>query len=59
VMGLYWKRSTTQGAILSLAAGISVWVIFFPQLSGLSEHFPGQLAGLIAALAANQEGEQE
>jgi len=49
VMGLYWKRSTTQGAILSLAAGISVWVIFFPQLSGLSERFPGQLAGLIAA----------
>jgi SSS family solute:Na+ symporter len=53
VMGLYWKRSTTQGAITSLAAGIAVWVIFFPQVGGeaLSKMFPGQLAGLIAAFA--------
>ncbi|MBI5258988.1 MAG: sodium:solute symporter family protein [Burkholderiales bacterium] len=49
VMGLYWKRATTQGAIFSLAAGISVWIMFFPQLGTLGEHFPGQLAGLIAA----------
>jgi SSS family solute:Na+ symporter len=53
VMGLYWKRATTQGAIFSIAAGVSVWVIFFPQVGGqqLSEMFPGQLAGLIAAFA--------
>jgi Na+/proline symporter len=53
VMGLYWKRATTQGAIFSLAAGIVVWVIFFPQVGGeaLSKMFPGQLAGLIAAFA--------
>ncbi len=50
VMGLYWKRSTTQGAIVSLAAGIVTWVLFFPQFSKLGEVFPGQLAGLIAAL---------
>ena len=49
VMGLYWKRATTQGAILSLAAGIGTWLLFFPQLSSLGESFPGQLAGLIAA----------
>ena len=51
VMGLYWKRATTQGAIVSVAAGIAVWVLFFPQLGGeaLSKEFPGQLAGLIAA----------
>ena len=49
VMGLYWKRSSTQGAIASLAAGISVWVLFFPQVSNLGAAFPGQLAGLIAA----------
>ncbi len=50
VMGLYWKRATTQGAIVSLAAGIGVWLLFFPQVSGdLSKLFPGQLAGLIAA----------
>jgi SSS family solute:Na+ symporter len=51
VMGLYWKRATTQGAILSLAAGIATWVVYFPQISGFAEHFPGQLAGLIAAFA--------
>lgn len=52
VMGLYWKRSTTQGAILSLVLGIGVWILFFPQVGGeaLSKAFPGQLAGLIAAL---------
>src|SRR6185369_463477 len=51
VMGLYWKRSTTQGAIFSLGAGIATWIIFFPQLSDLGTHFPGQLAGLLAAFA--------
>lgn len=51
VMGLYWKRATTQGAILSLAMGIGTWIMFFPQVSGLGEQFPPQLAGLIAAFA--------
>jgi len=57
VMGLYWKRATTQGAICSIAAGISVWVLFFPQINhALSEQFPGQLAGLIAALGGMVAG---
>jgi Na+/proline symporter len=53
VMGLYWKRATTQGAILSVTAGIAVWILFFPQVGGeaLSKQFPGQLAGLVAAFA--------
>jgi len=53
VTGLYWKRATTQGAIFSVAAGVAVWILFFPQVGGeaLSKAFPGQLAGLIAALA--------
>jgi solute:Na+ symporter, SSS family len=51
VMGLYWQRATTQGAILSLAAGIGTWIVFFPQISTLGEQFPGQLAGLLAAFA--------
>jgi len=51
VMGLYWKRATTQGAIFSIAAGLIVWIGFFPQISTLGEHFPGQLAGLLAAFA--------
>jgi Na+/proline symporter len=50
VFGLYWKRATTQGAIFSLGAGIAVWLLFFPQISPLGEFFPGQLAGLLAAL---------
>jgi Na+/proline symporter len=49
-LGLYWKRSTTQGAVVSLAAGIGVWILFFPQVSNLGEILPPQLAGLIAAL---------
>ncbi|WP_322403047.1 sodium:solute symporter family protein [Massilia luteola] len=56
VMGLYWKRATTQGAILSLAAGIATWIVFFPQLSSLGEVFPGQLAGLVAAFGGMVAG---
>jgi SSS family solute:Na+ symporter len=53
VMGIYWKRATTQGAIFSVAAGIATWVVFMPQVGGeeLAKMFPGQLAGLIAAFA--------
>ncbi|HJU99267.1 MAG TPA: sodium:solute symporter, partial [Burkholderiaceae bacterium] len=40
---------TTQGAIFSLGAGVGTWILFFPQVTSLSEQFPGQLAGLIAA----------
>ncbi len=49
LMGLYWKRATSQGAILSVGCGITTWLLFFPQLTTLAEYFPGQLAGLIAA----------
>ncbi|MEO6278752.1 sodium:solute symporter family protein [Roseateles sp.] len=50
VFGLYWSRATTQGAVFSIFAGIAVWVAFFPQISTWGEFFPGQLAGLLAAL---------
>jgi SSS family solute:Na+ symporter len=49
VMGMYWQRASTQGAIVSIAAGMATWIVFFPQLSTFGEHFPGQLAGLLAA----------
>ena len=49
VMGLYWKRATTQGAILSIGAGILVWILFFEGVTTWGVHFPGQLAGLLAA----------
>ena len=50
VFGLYWQRATTQGAVFSIFAGIAVWVAFFEQVSTWGEFFPGQLAGLLAAL---------
>jgi Na+/proline symporter len=56
VFGLYWKRATTQGAVLSIVAGIVTWVLFFPQLTTWGELFPGQLAGLIAAGAGMVAG---
>jgi len=49
VCGLYWKRATTQGAVMAIAFGIVTWLMFFPQLTNWGELFPGQLAGLIAA----------
>lgn len=51
VMGLYWRRATTQGAIFSIFSGVFTWVLFFPQVTTWGEAFPGQLAGLLAALA--------
>ena len=47
--GLYWKRATTQGAILSITLGIGT-LLLFTLNSTLGEAFPGQLAGLVLAL---------
>ena len=49
VFGLYWKKATTQGAIFSIVLGVLTWLLFM--LPGVGEAFPGQLAGLLAALA--------
>ncbi|WP_374669763.1 sodium:solute symporter family protein [Ramlibacter sp.] len=49
VLGLYWSRATTQGALLSVVMGLGTWLFFIA--TGLSEAFPQQLAGLIAAFA--------
>jgi SSS family solute:Na+ symporter len=49
VFGLYWKRATTQGAILAVAMGLGVWLLFVASPM-LSEAFPQQLAGVLAAL---------
>ncbi len=54
--GLYWSRATTQGAIASLALGIGTWIVCFPQVSPLGEMFPGQLAGLLAAVVGMVAG---
>ena len=49
VFGLYWKKATTQGAIFSIVLGLLTWVMFLATPAG--EEFPGQLAGILAALA--------
>jgi SSS family transporter len=48
VFGLYWKRATTQGALLSIVLGLGTWLFF--AFTPLSLVFPQQLAGLIGAL---------
>jgi SSS family solute:Na+ symporter len=46
--GVYWKRATNQGALLSIAFGFSVWILSL--MFGPDDPFlPPQFAGLIAA----------
>lgn len=47
VAGLYWKRATTQGAILSIVAGLGVWLLL--NTTSLGEVFPSVLGGFLAA----------
>jgi Na+/proline symporter len=51
VAGLFWKRSTTQGALAAIFCGLSVWLsilIFGPD----DPFLPAQFAGVIASAAA-------
>lgn len=45
--GLYWKRSTEMGALLSIISGMAVWVYF--EIAG--SEFPSLLSGLMASIA--------
>jgi len=54
VFGLYWKRATTQGALLSVVLGLGVWLFF--AFTPLAEEFPQQLAGVLAALVGMVAG---
>jgi Na+/proline symporter len=49
VFGLYWKRASTQGAIVAVIAGIATWLAVM--YSPLAEVFPAQLAGVLASMA--------
>ena len=47
--GLFWKRATTQGALLAIGAGLSSWL--YLEYSLTEEAFwPPQLAGLLFSL---------
>lgn len=50
LMGVYWKRATTQGALLAVVMGIAVW-LWFVASPVLNEAFPQQLAGLMASFS--------
>lgn len=53
VMGLFWSRSTTQGAMAAIVFGIATWILFEifapdqfpPQLAGLGMAFAGMIIG--------------
>jgi len=47
--GLYWRAATTQGALASIALGVSVWLTI-ALVPSWSEEFPAQLAGLAASI---------
>lgn len=60
VMGIYWRRATTQGAVWSILAGIAIWgsllavEYFAEEVSYPPDSFsilmiPPQLAGLVAS----------
>jgi SSS family solute:Na+ symporter len=63
VMGLYWKRATTQGALFAVIGGLASWLlmeqmggdsIWPPQLVGLLVSFGGMLAGSLAPQFASR-----
>ena len=47
VAGLYWRRATTQGAVLSIALGLLGWLLLLATPAG--QAFPAQLAGFLLA----------
>jgi Na+/proline symporter len=48
--GLYWRRATTQGAALAMAAGLITWLTLeFVSPQGF---FPPQFAGFLASIGA-------
>ena len=49
VMGLYWKRASTQGALLSVIAGLASWLLM--EVYGSDSIWPPQFVGLLMAFA--------
>jgi Na+/proline symporter len=46
--GLYWKRASTQGALLSIVLGLGTWLLM--EALQPSEIWPPQLAGLLLSV---------
>ncbi|HLP98383.1 MAG TPA: sodium:solute symporter family protein [Sideroxyarcus sp.] len=50
LLGLYWKRANTQGALCAMVLGLSTWIlceVFEP-----SEVWPAQLIGLMVSMSS-------
>ena len=74
VMGMYWKRANTTGAMTSIVLGLSVWIaleiaaskgvlppslaIWPPQLAGLLASFAGMLVGSLLGKSPQPVPEQ-
>jgi SSS family solute:Na+ symporter len=63
VLGLYWKRSTTAGALLAVVLGMATWLLMEalapealvpPQLVGLAFSFLGMVVGSLYGRQAPQ-----
>jgi solute:Na+ symporter, SSS family len=52
--GLYWRRATTQGALVAIFMGLIVWAAF--TFTSAGDSFPAQLAGLAASLCGMLAG---
>ncbi len=53
VAGVYWKRSTTQGALAAIFCGLSVWLsilIFGPEDPFVPAHFAGMFASIFGMI---------
>jgi SSS family transporter len=64
VLGLFWKRATTAGALLSVVLGLVTWLLLEavapeallpPQLVGLAASFLGMVAGSLAMRPAHAQ----
>jgi Na+/proline symporter len=53
VAGVFWKRSTTQGALASIFCGLSVWLAilaFGPEEPFIPAHFAGMFASIFGMI---------
>jgi Na+/proline symporter len=52
-MGLYWKRSSSAGALLSMVIGIITWIIFEVYESEWPSLIPATLASFVSMLTGS------
>ncbi len=53
VSGVYWKRSTTQGALAAIFCGLSMWLsilVFGPEAPFVPAHFAGLFASIFGMI---------